>query len=147
MPYYSQEQDLNLDDDTLVELTDSPSAVGVKDEDLIERLGVEADADVDGLLAGKYITPVAAPPAILRYIHADIWRYKLYKHRPSLETPDDVVRDWKKSMGDLRDYARDDAFLAAPRVSAPTSPGIAGGALSSDAPGRLFGRCRDSLGS
>lgn len=147
MPYYSQREDLNYDEQRLVELTDSADAVGVPDEDLIERLGVEADTTIDGLLAGVYVTPVATPfPAILKYIHADLWRMYLYKHRENMETPAEVLRGFNASMADLRAYFRKDEFLPCARVQSRTAPNVGGGGFSADSCNRIFGRRKDSLG-
>jgi phage gp36-like protein len=147
VPYYSLRTNLGIDEQRLAELTDSEAAVGVVDEALVERFGIEADAEIDGLLAAKYVTPVAQPaPAILAVIHGDLWRFRIYGHRENMETPARIERDFQRSWSLLKSYARGDEWLAAARVQAPTSPTVGGGAFSSDSCERLFGRCKDGLG-
>jgi phage gp36-like protein len=149
MSRYAQSANLNIDPDLLIQLTDSSAATGVADMVLVERLGTEVDALIDGLLYGRYVTPLPLPvPAIMNVIAEDIWRMKLFQHRPTMEAPKDIVDDFKRSWALLKDYARGDELLASPRVVSPSDAGTAtgGGSFSSDTCDRLFGRAKDFLG-
>lgn len=146
MSYYAQSANLNIDANRLIELTDTPTNVGVADMVLVERLGTETDALIDGLLFGKYITPVPAPiPAILALIALDIWRFRVYSHRETMEVPGEIQREYDRSYSLLKDYARGDELLAAVRVQAPSDPITGGGSFSSDSDDRFCGRAKDFI--
>lgn len=142
---YSQESDLNLSESRLIELTDSADAPGVKDATLMTRLQIRATNRIDAALYGKYVTPVVVPPPILTIIEADIWRYYLYEHRETMNTPDTVTRDYEAAIKLLEDYRTGVDTLMAPHVQPSTGPDSTGGSLSADTADRVFGRAKDGL--
>lgn len=151
--YYSSQDDLNLDSQRLIELTEDESAVGVLVQSVLDNLSNDAQALIDGELYGEYLVPfvVDEVPVAIRYLHADIWRYLLFKRRDSLVIPASVAEDMKQARTDLRAFAERTKLLPAPTAAASTAPGIGYGSFSADVADhrpaeRLFGRFRDKLG-
>ncbi len=139
---YAVEADLNLSDARLVELTDSADAVGEKDDALIARLLVEAEAEVDAALFDKYSVPFSTVPVVIKYITADIWRLNLYEHREVMEVPESVQASADQSRKKLRDYAMGVDSLNAARATAG-DVGSSVGSFSADSDYREFGREKD----
>lgn len=98
---YAQQSDLNIDADRLVELTDKATAPGVIDNVLLATLETQSETIVDAKLAGAavaggFVVPfVGTAPAIITFITASIWAYRLYRHRPEIATPQDIEDDYK----------------------------------------------------
>jgi len=154
---YSSESDLNLDPQRLIELTELPTAIGVKDQPTMDATSLEAQDDVDEMLAGVYVVPftVGSVPAPIRRIHASRWRYLLFERRDTLSIPADEVAKWKASEAKLEDYATPGdggrILIGAARINAATGPLSNAGTFSSDVgdpnpAARIFGRFRDRLG-
>jgi phage gp36-like protein len=151
---YSSESDLNLDPNRIIELTELPSAIGQKDQATLDATSLEAQDDVDEMLAGVYVVPFTAGnvPGPIRRIHADRWRYLLFKRRDVMAIPDSVKDEWAAAEKKLEDYASPGdggrVLLGAARVSSATGPAPTGGSFSSDVydtrpARRIFGRYRD----
>lgn len=153
---YSSESDLNLDPNRIVELTEVPTAIGVKDQPTLDVTSLEAQDDVDDVLAGAYVVPflVGQVPAQIRRIHAARWRYLLFFRRDTLSIPPEETAKWEAALRKLEDYARNEGghvLLGAQPISAVTGPTPTGGSFSSDGcdtrpARRVFGRFRDGLG-
>jgi phage gp36-like protein len=98
---YAQQGDLNIDADRLVELTDNASAPGVIDNVLLATLETQSETIVNAKLAGAavaggFVVPFTGTvPAIITFITASIWAYRLYRHRPEIATPQDIADDYK----------------------------------------------------
>lgn len=109
---YSVEADLNLSDERLVELTDSSTAPGVKDETVIAREATRAQALCDLYLRRLYVTPVADPvPEELKLIHAAIWRRRLYGHREVMQVPQNVLDDFQWAFDALKSIGQRDGLI------------------------------------
>ncbi len=146
MPY-SQRSDLNLDERRIIELTDSEVAVGVADEDLIEREHYAASGIVDSHLYGRYATPVIGTiPPLLKRLEAALWRMGLYRHRENIETPRAVAEEHAWAMQMLGQIAAGEFPLPIAPVSGATESDASGGSFSSDSDDRLFGRAKDLVG-
>lgn len=154
---YSSEPDLNLDPTRLIELTEVPTAIGVKDQATLDLVSLEAQDDIDERLSGVYVVPFqpGQVPAPIRRIHAARNRYLLFQRRDALNIPDSVKEQWKSEEEKLDDYATAGdggrILMGAARISAATGPTPSGGTFSSDIgdpnpPARVFGRYRDRLG-
>lgn len=98
---YSTQDDLNLSDQRLVELTDSVEAPDVPDPALIARLGIRANSRVDGALSKIYITPIVSPPRIVVDVEATLWKYLIYTHREVMQVPDTVMKEYEWATAQL----------------------------------------------
>lgn len=143
---YAVEADLNLSETRLIELTDSESAVGVKDAALIARLQAETDAFIDEHLFAKYAVPLNPVPVTIKYIAADIWKYRLYTHRETMQVPKTVQDNYNDAVARLREFGNGQAPLSAARVTADSSPSPSGGTFSSDSCDRQYGIAKDFIG-
>jgi phage gp36-like protein len=70
--------------DELTQLTDRMGA-GVPDDTLVARALADADAEIDGYLAVRYLLPVTSVPPMLARVACDIARYRLWDDRASAE--------------------------------------------------------------
>lgn len=94
----------------------------------------DADAIIDGYIAGRYSLPLASVPAILTQYACDIARYRLYSDAAS-----DVVQSRHKDA--IAFLTR----LSSGQISLGVSePAPTGGGVSYSAPGRVFDA--DTLG-
>jgi phage gp36-like protein len=71
---------LRFGEDELIGLTDRENT-GVIQASVVERNIADADAEIDGYLAGRYSLPLASVPPILNRLSSDIARYHLYGER------------------------------------------------------------------
>lgn len=118
MPY-SDEADLNLDDRRLVELTDTELAPGAKNTAVILREGWGANGEIDLKLRRLYIVPIAvAVPSEIRSLHADIWRYRIFKHRDAMNIPDQIAEGYKVAHKTLDMIADRKILLDIPKTAA-----------------------------
>lgn len=61
----------------LIQLTDR-NGLGIIDDAVLDQAIADADAEIDGWIAGRYALPLATvPPALVR-VACDITRYRLY---------------------------------------------------------------------
>ncbi len=104
----------------LVSLTDRGTvATGAVDPAVVDRALADADALVDGYLAGRYVLPLEAAPPLLTAIAAAVAFYSLH-----IGSPDDKVRkDYDDALRQLRDIA--DGRLRLP--VAGVEPAVTGG--------------------
>jgi phage gp36-like protein len=79
---YATQQDLvdRFGNDELLQLTDRTNS-GQIDTVAVSRALADADAEINGYLAGRYALPFASAPAILVRLACDIARYQLYGDR------------------------------------------------------------------
>lgn len=146
---YSVEADLNLSAARLVELTESDSAVGVKDSTLIALLHERATDRINASLYGKYVIDPLDFPPILTEIEADIWRFLIYSHREVMEIPKTVQDDYDWADGLLERYRTGEEALPVAHTTAASGPTPSGGAFNFDATAEpntpVFGRSKDGL--
>ncbi len=119
----------------LVKLTDrdDPPA-GQIDAAVLARAIADAEAEINGYLAGRYALPLASVPAVLARIACDLARYYLYDdwtNEPVRDRYEDAVRLLKGiSEGKI-------ALGIDPATQDPVTPS---GAASSTAATRVFSR-------
>ena len=65
----------------LIQLTDVDSVANAIDDTVLDRALDDADAEIDGYLAGRYTLPLATVPRVLTNIACDIARYRLHDDR------------------------------------------------------------------
>lgn len=96
---YAQRSDLNISDERLVELTDSSAAPGIADDVLLAMLETQAETIINAKLAGTATVPfTGTAPAIITFIAASIWAYRIYRHREVMTIPPPIEDDYKMAM-------------------------------------------------
>lgn len=100
--------------DELVQLTDRAEAHTI-DASVVAAALADADAAIDGYLAGRYAVPVAPVPALLLRLAADIARYLLHGNA----APDAVRRAYDDAIKMLRDLSAGVAVLTGVAAPAP----------------------------
>ncbi len=129
MPYVTQQQLIDrFGEAELVQLTDREN-IGSIDAVVLTQVIADADAEIDGYLAGRYQLPIATVPGILRLYAGDIVRYRLYDNGAT----DEVRRRYEDAMKFLKLAAEGKVRLGA------DEPAAAGGAQI-ESGGRVFGR-------
>lgn len=84
--------------DEMVELSDRDGD-GSPDQDVIDHAVSRASAEIDGYLAGNYVTPLTNVDEIIVAAACDISRYYLY----DAEIPDLVVNRYKRAVEIMRE--------------------------------------------
>jgi phage gp36-like protein len=131
MPAFATESDLGFDEADLISLTESLTAVGVKDAATITR-ALEAGADrIRSILEGTYALPAAPPyPAALVRLNVALSRRELFRHRPLREVPKQIVDDAAAAEADLWKYVEGKMVLpGVSRIEADTGPSPSEGVL------------------
>lgn len=105
---YATAQDLidRFGETELIELTDL-SGSGALDATAIARALADADAEINGYLAGKYSLPLSNTPPILIKFAGDIARYQLYDTRAS----EQVMQRYKDAIAFLKSVSNGTASL------------------------------------
>jgi phage gp36-like protein len=86
----------------LADLTDRGEvATGAVDTDVVDRALADADAVIDGYLAGRYTLPLATVPPLVADIAASIAIWRLH---PSAADPK-IEADYREALRMLRDIA------------------------------------------
>jgi phage gp36-like protein len=116
----------------LIELTDEAGA-GVVDAAVIAVALADADAEINGYLAGRYTLPLTQTSPELVRLACDITRYKLYDARAT----ELVKARYDDAISKLRDVAKGVASLGIDQASQPVQ--VSGGASISSG-GRDFSR-------
>lgn len=103
MPYCTQAQLENrYGTALLVEISDRADVpTGTVDTDLVLRAITDADALIDGYLAGRYALPLASVPALVTDLSQRIAVY--YAH--SNVASDKIGRDYEAALRQLKDIA------------------------------------------
>jgi phage gp36-like protein len=80
---YAVKQDMidRFGDVELKQLTDRTGAVDAIDDTVLGKALADADAEINGYLAGRYTLPLASTPMILVGLACDIARFRLYEDR------------------------------------------------------------------
>lgn len=102
----------------LVALLADEDGDGAGDLSILEAALEDADAEIDAALAGRYATPVASPPAVLRRIAADLAVHFLFVRRREAIAPEHERR-WAEARRQLEAWAegRADLHGAEPRLA------------------------------
>lgn len=98
---YCTQQDLidRFGETELIQLTDRPdpdtgAVTGAIVGAVLDQAISDADAEINGWLAGRYQLPLATTPEVLRRIGCDIARYNLYGN----SVPDPVRRRYEDAV-------------------------------------------------
>lgn len=103
----------------------------------VQRALTDAQAEIDGYLAGRYGLPLATVPPVLERLACDVARYRLYERRPT----DEIRTRYEDAVRVLEQIARGAFTLGLPAAQTPApAPAL----IEFTAPSRQFGR--DSLG-
>lgn len=127
MPYTTQQEMIDrFGEAEVVQLTDRDGSAGAIVAQVLDQAIADADAEIDGYLAGGgYTLPLASVPAILSRIGADITRYHLYDDAAT----EDVRRRYDRAVALLAAIAKGTVSLGAgdpqgsadaPQTVAPT---------------------------
>lgn len=106
---YATQQNLidRFGESELIQLTDR-GGLGEIDAVVIDRALADADAEINGYLAARYILPLVSPlPTVLEKLACDIARYQLYDDRVT----EAVETRYKNAVSLLRDVAAGRALL------------------------------------
>lgn len=114
----------------LIELTDE-AGTGEIDAAAVAVALVDADAEINGYLAGRYTLPLTQTSPELVRLACDITRYKLYDARAT----ELVKARYDDAIAKLRDVARGVASLGIDESSQPVA---SAGAVKVSAPDRVF---------
>ncbi len=114
----------------LVLLTDR-ARLGVLDAAVLAQALADADAEIDGYLAGRYALPLAAVPEKLALLACDLARFYLYK-----DAAPETVRD---RQADAVKYLSLVGQGKIPLVHAGQAEAPQSGGVQFAAPGRVFG--------
>lgn len=129
MPYTTQQNLVDrFGEAEMIQLTDRENT-GSIDADVLTQAIADADAEIDGYLAGRYQLPIAVVPGILTIYAGDIARYRLYDDGAT----DEIRRRYEDAMKFLRLVSEGKVRLGA------DEPAPAGGAQM-ESGGRIFGR-------
>lgn len=87
----------------LILLTDRAAVPsGVVDLDTLARAQADADAMIDGYLAGRYVLPLASTPALVADIAQALTLWKLHTSEPEAK----IRADYDDALKRLRDIAQ-----------------------------------------
>jgi len=123
-----------LDEDTLIQLTDDAGA-GTVDDSRVTRAIADADAEIDSYCGVRYSVPLSPVPPVIRKGSVDIAVYNLYARRRG--APEDRKDRYNDAIRFLRDVAAGKASLGADDPDG--APG-GGNAPSIDYSDRIFTR-------
>lgn len=98
----------------------------------------DAQSAIDGYLSGRYSTPLATVPAVIRRMTADVARYYLHGDRAS----DPIVKAHDAAMGLCRDISVGKVSFGGDVID---SPKASGGAVEMVTPPRLWSRAARGL--
>ncbi|MGE0671966.1 MAG: gp436 family protein [Methylibium sp.] len=134
---YAVKQDLieRFKEAELAQLTDPENAATEIDDTTLDRALVDADAEIDGYLGGRYRLPLATVPRLLTNIACDIARYRLYDDRAT----EQVTTRYKDAVRLLEKIQKGDVSLGLDAAQQPTQTT---GGPQFDEPARVFSRER-----
>lgn len=111
MPYATQQQLIDKFGVTmLVHLTDrGPVPTGLIDAAVVARVLADADAEIDGYLAGRYALPMAVVPPVVTNLALVIAIYQLHTFEPDPK----IIRDYDQAMKRLREISNGTVMIPA----------------------------------
>jgi len=137
---YAVKQDMidRFGETELVQLTnkDNNAATSI-DDPALEQALIDASAEIDGYLSGRYALPLANVPQVLKRNACDIARYHLYDDRVT----EQVAKRYESTVAYLRSVGKGDISLGLDAAEQPAA--AAGGPKADDAGERTF--TRDTL--
>jgi phage gp36-like protein len=116
-------------EEMLVQLTDrAVPASGIVDVAAVERALADADALIDGYLAGRYRLPLAAVPALVADLAQAVAIYRLHREVAAEKITADY-RDALRTLGEIaRGAVRLDVAGVEPAASGSSGVQFSGGA-------------------
>jgi phage gp36-like protein len=129
MPYATLDQlTARYGEGMLVMLTDRGIVPrGVVDEVVVTRALADADALIDGYLAGRYVLPLASVPPLVAQLAAQIAIWNLH-----VTTPEQKISEEKDAaISQLRDIAKGVILLPSSAGDQPSGTG-SGGVIVTD---------------
>lgn len=132
---YATQQDLvdRFGETEVIQLSDR-AGTGAIDAAVVAAKLADADAEIDGYLAGRYTLPLVPVPLTLQRIACDIARYHLYDDRPT----EYIAKRYDAATAFLRSVAKGDIQLGVD--AGGDAPPSAAGAPSYSAPDQVFDR-------
>jgi phage gp36-like protein len=109
--------------DMLVDLTDRalPPA-GEIDEGTVDEAIADADAIIDGFLAGRYALPLAGTPRLIQTVAETIAAYKLHAQ----VAPDKIEKDYRDALKLLERISSGEVRLVGLEGAEPAASGGSG---------------------
>lgn len=133
--YYTQADYIaRWGDAELIRITDA-DGTGQPDSFTFDQAAMDASADVDAYLAGRYPLPLAEPfPRVLKSVAGALVREKLHSEYPT----DTVTREADLARRQLRDLATGTAKLLLDTGEEAPLPANGGTGIAWSAPDRVF---------
>lgn len=88
----------------LVELSQDDVSVITVDDDVVDGIILQAEAEVDGYLGARHSLPLASVPVLVKNVTARLVRFYLYGRRPNAVT-EQLDNDYKNAVRLLRDLS------------------------------------------
>lgn len=107
---YAAQQDMveRFGADELIQLTDRATPPsGAIDATVVSRALTDADAEINGYLAGRYTLPLLTVPTVLKRLACDMARYYLYDDHAT----EQVTQRYKDAVKFLMGVTRGDVKL------------------------------------
>lgn len=124
----------------IIQLTDNgPTQTGAIVADVLTRALEDADAEIDGYLAGRYTLPLSTTPRVILGIACDIARYRLFVEA----VPEVVERRYKDAVKLLENIAKGVVNLGLDDTGAPAA--TPDNVVQFPTSTRVFGRDVDSI--
>lgn len=119
----------------LIQITDD-THLGIVDTGVVAAVISEAESEIDGFLAVRYATPIAAPvPQLVKTFAVDISIYKLYSRRQRV--PESVKDAYNAAMRKLEQISKGIITLGVDPAPAESEKGSGGEVFG---PERTFDR-------
>lgn len=111
MPYATQQQLIDrFGSQMLINLTDrGPTPTGAIVGAVVARVLADADAEIDGYLAGRYALPMAEVPPMITNLALIIAIYNLHTFEPDPK----IIRDYEQAMKRLREISNGTVMIPA----------------------------------
>lgn len=124
MPYATQQMLTDrVGEPMLILLTDRAAVpTGLLDAETLARAQADADAMIDGYLAGRYALPLASVPALVADIAQAVTLWKLHTSDPEAK----IKADYDDALKRLKDIAQGVIRLTSVAGIEPTSSGASG---------------------
>lgn len=133
MAYCTKQDLIDRFGETEVGRLSDRSMQGIIDDAVLDQVVADADAEIDGYLAGRYRLPLASVPVLLRRIACNLVRFYLY----TTAAPEDVRAAYDDAVKSLRGIARGEISLGLDAVGGK-QPSLGGVEIKSG--GKVFGR-------
>jgi len=109
-----------LPESVITSLTDD-SLTGSVDEAVVTEAIVDADAEIDAWVGGRYQVPFSPVPDVIRKVSTDIAVYNLFSRRDS--EPPEVRKDrYRNAIKLLESIAKGTVTIGEQEVTAPSGP-------------------------